>query len=63
MEDSLNFLQMEDDLIFFYKWKTTSIFLENGRQLPSLGNVGQLQPLENGRHPQYLSKWKMTSLL
>ena len=53
MKDILNYLQMEDDLIFF----------TNGRRPKFLGNGRRLKSLENGRQAQYCSKWKTTSIL
>ena len=62
---------MEDDLHFFFKWKTTSIISQIGRQPQCLGNERQsalfvkmeddLNVKVNGIRPQFVGKWKATS--
>ena len=46
MEDDLNFSKMEDDLNFFQKWKTTSLF---GKRKDNLNFF------QNGRRSKYLA--------
>ena len=45
------FRQMEDDLNFLDKWKTTSIFQTNGRRPQFVGNGIQPQFVANRRQP------------
>ena len=53
MEDDLNYLGNGRRPQFFEKWKTKSMFLENGIQ-PHFRN-------QIGRRPQLFGKWKTTS--
>ena len=54
MEDDLNYLENGRRPQFFGKWKTTSIFLENGIQPQFRTQIG--------RRPQLFGKWKTTSI-
>jgi hypothetical protein len=46
---------MEDDLKFYLKWKTTSIFLQNGKQPQYFGKMED--------DINIWAKWKTTSIL
>jgi hypothetical protein len=63
---------MEDDLNFIGRWKTNSIFLENGRRpqfffenggQPQFFEIGRSpQSFENGRRHNFFWKWNLIFL-
>ena len=54
LEDNLNFWKMKDYLNFLAKWKTTTIFWQNGRQPQFFSKMeDHLNFDENGRQSQY----------
>jgi hypothetical protein len=51
----------EENLIFFWKWKTTYIFFD-GDEPNYFQMEDDLNIVVNGRQPHFLFKWKMTSI-
>ena len=61
MEDDINFCLHEDNLFFFFIWKTPQYFLQVEDYLNILANGRRPQFFSsNGRRPQYFGKWKKT---
>ena len=56
-------LYMEDNLIFFLKYKTTSLFWQMRDNLDILANRWWHQYFGKWKRPQYFGKWKTTLIL